>query len=229
MTSTIDDEERAFRSSFASFDHIKASKAVISVFSAIHFALFAVYTCLVLYQYLFYYGYLNMTGVGGVSPPPGSLVDRRYSFLWILILISTSRILLYFLYQFLSYNVGYSWWAFSLHRLLCTFFIVFDVIYLLSLAIQGWTCNSYLFIENQCNDFYKYCVVFGDTWPSFCSTGLTFVPGLDPTKELSPSNTFLVDFYMTLTFLALDILQILNANSLNTTISRFIFYNKNVQ
>ena len=207
---------------FKSFDHIRASTAVITVINSIQFAAYGVYLIMVTFQYLFFYGYLNMKLLP--ISQPGTFIDWRYNFFWYLLFIQVGRLLMYFLYQWVANAArNFSWWVFAVHRGFTLVYIVFDLLNLIILLVMKWFCNVSFIPDNPCNDPINYCKAFGTTWPSLCPTG-SFDPSFDP-LSLKENFTFILDLFFSIGFLFLDIAQLPIASGFRTTLVRYVSFN----
>lgn len=160
-----------------------------------------------------YYGYMNPQAAPGTAV----FVDRRISYYWVLSVIFLGRLVLVILAMLAADYTKYSGWLFSLYNRLAVFYIIFDIVYILSLLFFGGNCNSTLFPSNPCNNG-RICSVYGNSLPSLCRND-SFTNA--PANTLSPNVTFTADTIIIVFFLVLDILQQSFVRRMKKTIKRY--------
>ena len=207
-------------SSLGSFDDVRTGKALLTLHSVLNFLAFPLYMVFVASKYRFPYGYVNPDSA---SYPPGIFVDQRFDFFGVVLFLSCNRWINYYFYSWITDSRVYSWWLFTFQRIFATVFFVYDLFYLLVLLVLGLSCNSSFFPSNPCNDPDRYCLAFGNDYPSLCPKN-SYDPSYD-SNYLVPNVTFRVDFWFSVGFAASDLIILLAAPSFRLTMRRFLMVN----
>lgn len=195
----------------------------VSGLNGIQFVFYTFYVSAILLQYgspPFFYGFYDYQIT---TNPPGTFVDRRYSFFWVMSFLQITRLLLFSFFQLCATKTTYRRWIFEIHRFLNIFYIIFDVIYLLIMYLgYGFNCNSGILPENPCNSQY-YCKFYANVQPTVCKA-----TEYDASFDISNLNTnlvFIMERVTTIAFLIMDVLQLILASELRICIVRYIVSN----
>lgn len=207
--------------SYKKADDIGTSVNAISITNVVQGLFYLLYLNLVVMQYTsppFFYGLYD----GDITvSPPGTFVDRRYSFFWVLMFIQVSRLITYIFYQLLATTQHYSRWLFEIHRILNIVFLVFGIIYFLILVvIYGLNCNSILWAENPCNSK-DYCKAYGNTFTTICRS-TEFDSSFNP-LTLTRNIIFTGDIIFAILFVCFDIVQLVIVQELKLSIARYVY------
>jgi hypothetical protein len=199
------------------FYDISSSRNVITISNIIHLTMLSVYTMLVFLSYDFYYGFEN------IENTISTFVDRRFSFVYVLLVLQILRVLLYMVYQWTADMTKYYELTYTMHKTLNVFYIVVNVIYIIVLIFNYIFCNNTLFPENPCNDP-RFCEIYGDEFPDLCRA-----EDHDPSSTITLQQriNFVLDIWFTLYFLITDVIQLFVEKSLNMAITRLLAFGNN--
>lgn len=161
----------------------------------------------------------RLTFLHGYFLSPGPLIDDRYGFYWSLTTIDCFRIVVFLLYLFILKNL-ISTWRKNLYRAVVVFWLIFDVVLLISLWITSLTCNNSLTPSNPCNSP-QYCSVYGASYPERCGPG----PYTGSVDALQPNPVFFAWFWFVVAFSLFDLFMLYQSESLRTAVRRYIFSN----
>lgn len=208
------EEELELANSFGSRDDVDTGMTLVVVHVTFTMVVFVAYLLTVSSKYSFRYGYADPNSGGG---PPGYFLDERFSFLWFLFFLNCMRALHYYLYLWIADCRLYSYWLFTLQKVVAVVYVIFDVVYLVDLLILGVQCNASYFPSNPCNDPNGYCKAYQNE--NQCPPS-AYDPSYDP-NDLRPNRAFVLDFWFAVAFGINDIVILASSGAFRLTVRRF--------